>query len=161
MSDVFILQNQDGCFLNKQKEWTDGRDAGQLYRSPHHDEALNHMVEINSKDYTQRINIVECPLSDKRQPMLDPDTLPAPLPEVQAELSQDLEAMPESELTFEPETSSESPTMFESAEHIDEASDNQAVRRDENDSPLVQDTSELNAENKPGPQNQFYVEDTP
>ena len=159
MSDVFILQNQDGCFLNKQKEWTDGRDAGQLYRSPHHDEALNHMVEVNSKDYTQRINIVECPLSDKRQPMLDPDTLPAPLPEDQAELYQAMEAAPEPEAM--PEAIAEPLTTLEPEEHIDEVSDNQAVRRDENNPSLVQDTSELNAENKSGPQNQFYVEDTP
>lgn len=155
MSDVFILQNQDGCFLNKQKEWTDGRDAAQLYRSPHHDEALNHMVEINSKDYTQRISIVECPLSDKRQPMLDPDTLPAPQSGVQAELCQDSDANPESQAEPEPVA------IPEPAEHIDEASDNQAVRRDENSPSIVQDTSELNAENKSGPQNQFYVEDTP
>ncbi|MCV6622516.1 MAG: hypothetical protein OIF51_12280 [Cellvibrionaceae bacterium] len=88
MSQVFILQNQDGYFLSKQKEWVDGRDASVLYRSPHRDEALNQMVEVNSKDYTQRISIVDCQLSEKRHPILDPDSLPEPkieLPEEQIE----------------------------------------------------------------------------
>ena len=78
MSQVFILQNQDGYFLSKQKEWVDGRDASQLYRSPHRDEALNQMVEVNAKDYTQRITIVDCQLNEKRHPQLDPEKLPEP-----------------------------------------------------------------------------------
>lgn len=81
MSQVFVLQNQDGYFLSKQKEWVDGRDAVVLYRCVHHDEALNQMVEVNAKDYTQRISIVECELNPKRHPLLDPDTLPAPITE--------------------------------------------------------------------------------
>jgi len=78
MSQVFVLQNQDGYFLSKKKEWVDGREAAQLFRSPHQDEALNQMVEINAKDHTQRIIIVDCVLNDKRHPMLDPETLPEP-----------------------------------------------------------------------------------
>lgn len=78
MSQVFILQNQDGYFLSKQKEWVDGRDASLLYRSLHRDEALNQMVEVNAKDYTQRINIVDCQLNEKRHPQLDPESLPEP-----------------------------------------------------------------------------------
>ena len=92
MSQVFILQNQDGYFLSKQKEWVDGREANQLYRSPHHDEALNQMVEVNAKDYTQRIKIVDCVLNDKRQPQLDPESLPPKLdisePETDSETEQ-------------------------------------------------------------------------
>ncbi|WP_299981389.1 hypothetical protein [uncultured Pseudoteredinibacter sp.] len=93
MSQVFILQNQDGYFLSKQKEWVDGRDASVLYRSPHRDEALNQMVEVNSKDYTQRISIVDCQLSEKRHPILDPESLPEPkieLPENEASTENDV-----------------------------------------------------------------------
>lgn len=90
MSQVFVLQNQDGYFLSKKKEWVDGRDAAQLYRSPYQDEALNQMVEINAKDHVQRIMIVDCVLNDKRHPMLDPETLPEPKIElpIEAEINQ-------------------------------------------------------------------------
>ncbi|MCV6613520.1 MAG: hypothetical protein OIF35_00990 [Cellvibrionaceae bacterium] len=94
MSEVFILQNQDGYFLSKQKEWVDGRDASVLYRSAHRDEALNQMVEVNSKDYTQRIHILDCELSEKRQPMLDPDTLPEPIVAPAAEQDQGQQEAP-------------------------------------------------------------------
>ncbi|GAA6151121.1 hypothetical protein [Pseudoteredinibacter isoporae] len=99
MSQVFILQNQDGYFLSKQKEWVDGRDASLLYRSPHRDEALNQMVEVNAKDYTQRITIVDCQLNDKRHPALDPEKLPEPKVDVASDnestLSDDTEGTSE------------------------------------------------------------------
>jgi hypothetical protein len=76
MSEVYILQNQDKRFLGKQRTWLDGRDPAALYRSPHKDEAVNEMFEASSKDYRQRVSLVSCPLSERRQPVIDPAILP-------------------------------------------------------------------------------------
>lgn len=76
MSQVFLLQNQQGLLLNKQGQWTDGREAGSLFRTPHRDEALNHMIEVNSKDYTLRIKLLECDLNERGIPQLKEEDLP-------------------------------------------------------------------------------------
>lgn len=76
MSQVFLLQNQDKRFLTKQGEWCDGRDANQLYRTVHRDEALNQMVESNARDYTLRITILECPTNDRGVPQIADADLP-------------------------------------------------------------------------------------
>ena len=91
MNQVFILQNQHQYFLSKSGEWLDGRDGQSLYRTPHKDEALNQMVEVNSKDYMQRIQIVACELDEKKRLLIPADWLP-PLVEVteaQAEAADD------------------------------------------------------------------------
>ena len=76
MSTVFVLQNQFKHLLSKQKAWTSGRDARTLYSTPHKDEALNLMFELGSKDYTQRITLLNCELNDKRVPIVAPEDLP-------------------------------------------------------------------------------------
>ena len=80
MSELFILQNQHKLFLGKQNSWVDGQDPSLLYKSPYKDEAINQMVEVSAKDYTQRIKLVRCEVSDKGLPEIDPAILPEPLP---------------------------------------------------------------------------------
>lgn len=75
MTQVYILQNQHQQFLGKQREWLDGGDAGALFRTPHKDEAINQMVEINTKDYSQRIQIRACQTNDKGLPVIDSEAL--------------------------------------------------------------------------------------
>ena len=77
---VYIIQNQDKLLLGRQRQWLDGREPGALYKTPHKDEAVNEMFEINARDYSQRLVLVHCPLNDKGLPHLDPSTLPPPLP---------------------------------------------------------------------------------
>ena len=76
MTTVFLLQNQSKLLLNKQGEWVDGREANSLYRTVHRDEALNHMVEVNARDYTLRIKILECQLNERGVPQLQKEELP-------------------------------------------------------------------------------------
>lgn len=76
MSNVFLLQNQHKQLLNKQGEWVDGREASTLYRTVHRDEALNHLVETNARDYTLRMKIIECSLSERGLPLLSDEDLP-------------------------------------------------------------------------------------
>lgn len=81
MSTVFLLQNQNKLLLSRQREWTDGRDLKCLYITPHKDEAINQKVEVNSKDHTQRIHLLECELNDKRLPAIPVEVMPEPLPD--------------------------------------------------------------------------------
>lgn len=75
MSDVYILQNQQQYFLNRQKEWIDGRDLGSLYKTPYKDEAINLQFEISSKDYTQRIKVIGCKVNERGLPIIADDHL--------------------------------------------------------------------------------------
>jgi len=76
MAQVFLLQNQYKGLLNKRGEWSDGREARSLFNTLHHDEALNQKIEVNSKDYTLRITLLECERSDKGIPLLKDEDLP-------------------------------------------------------------------------------------
>ncbi|MDN3637886.1 hypothetical protein QWY82_03595 [Simiduia curdlanivorans] len=81
MSTVYLLQNQDKLILNRNREWTDARDLKSLYQTPHKDEGINQKVEVNAKDYTQRIHLLECELNDKKLPIIAAEAMPEPLPE--------------------------------------------------------------------------------
>jgi len=80
MTQTFILQNQNKHFFGKNKEWVDGYDANALFKTLYKDEAINQMVEISSKDYTQRVKVIGCELNEKGLPIIDADIMPAPLP---------------------------------------------------------------------------------
>ena len=80
MTQTFILQNQQKHFFGKNKEWVDGYDANALFKTIYKDEAINQMVEISSKDYTQRVRVIGCELNEKGLPVIDADIMPAPLP---------------------------------------------------------------------------------
>lgn len=108
MSELFILQNQAKLFLGKQNNWVDGRDLNALYKTPHKDEAINQMVEVSSKDYTQRIKIVPCAPNDKGLPLIDPAILPEPLPKVGKDLLAPLEADTDAVHASTPEADSDS-----------------------------------------------------
>lgn len=85
MNEIFLLQNQDKLFLNKQNEWVDGRDLGSLYKTRHKDEALNQLFEVNAKDYSQRIHVLSCPIKSNGFPQIDPTDLPPPMEKPSAE----------------------------------------------------------------------------
>ncbi|UTA48040.1 hypothetical protein L1F30_00530 [Simiduia sp. 21SJ11W-1] len=88
MKTAFILQNQHKLLLNKQREWVDATDLKSLYQTPYKDEAINQKVEVNAKDYTQRIHLLECPLNDKGLPQIPEDAKPAPLPKAERNTEQ-------------------------------------------------------------------------
>jgi|GEM_PF-6337783 len=73
---VYLIQNQDKLLLGRQRQWLNGHDPGAWYKTPHKDEAVNEMFEINARDYSQRLSLVHCPLNDKGHPQLDPSLLP-------------------------------------------------------------------------------------
>ena len=82
MTELFILRNQHGYFLGKQKDWLDGRDRNALYKTPHKDEAVNQMVELSAKDFEQRIRVVSCEADERGLPVVSEDDMPPRAPKV-------------------------------------------------------------------------------
>lgn len=97
MSSLYVLQSQHGYFLkkvgaDKNKEWIDGQEPGQLFRTIHKDEALNMLVETNSQNIELRISIKEYESNGKNHPIIPSEELPPPLPkqtEVENETNKD------------------------------------------------------------------------
>jgi hypothetical protein len=75
MTELYILSNQHGYFLGKQKDWLDGRDRGALYKTPHRDEAVNVKVEVSAKDFEQRITIHSCQTDERGLPVIGSDAV--------------------------------------------------------------------------------------
>lgn len=70
MKNVFVIRNQHQQFLGKQGQWLDESEPQQAWRSPHHDVALNHLIEVNARDIEQRLVLMQCPLNDRDVPLL-------------------------------------------------------------------------------------------
>lgn len=130
---IFLLQNQDKLLLGKQQNWTDGRDLGALYKTRHKDEAVNQLFEVNSKDVTQRIHIIDCPMNKKGLPDIAAELLPPPLPKPPKAKSG--EASEEETLTLEVDNADELGMDMGAAEESDSA----AMGAEETD---IEDSSE-------------------
>ncbi|KGE05360.1 hypothetical protein [Pseudohaliea rubra] len=70
--EVYVIRNQQGAYWSKGKEWVDGRDARQVARYRHHDEAVNTLVELSSKNVELRGRIEAAALSERGEPTLKP-----------------------------------------------------------------------------------------
>lgn len=68
---VFVIRNQNDQYLEKKHGWQSGKDAAALYFTAHHDEALNTLLEINSKDIELRGYIIEVDKDDKKRPIVE------------------------------------------------------------------------------------------
>lgn len=76
MTEVYLLHNQQGYFLNNQHEWVDGREANRLYRTAYKDEALNTKVELTVKSADLRVTIISCSTTGKGIPQIPESLLP-------------------------------------------------------------------------------------
>ena len=93
MTTLYILQNQQGYFLQKKSGdkkasdstnktsyiWGDGRETSKIFRTTHKDEAINMMFEAGSQDVELRISIKEYTANTKGLPIIADDDLPPPL----------------------------------------------------------------------------------
>jgi len=79
MSHVYVLTNQHRQFLSKSNEWIDGREANRLFRTEHKDVAINQMFEANTRNVSLRIELLQCALNPKAQPLVPEDALGEPL----------------------------------------------------------------------------------
>ncbi len=78
MSDVFVIRNQHGHYWGKSKEWVSGHEPKAVMRAKHHDEALNTLIELSSKDIELRGEVVEVALSERGEPAVEPSQIPIP-----------------------------------------------------------------------------------
>lgn len=85
MSKVYIVTNQHGHFINKHREWVDGRDPKLLFRSKHKDEAINLVFELSSKDISLRAEAIEAELDDRDQPTVEVTSFIPTAKELEAE----------------------------------------------------------------------------
>lgn len=93
MSSVFIIQNDQGQFLDKHKEWTTADDAEHVFKSPHKDLAVNQLFETTSKDLGTRAKVVEAQADTRGLPIVS-DLPPLSFPRFE---------LPEDMQTAEPE----------------------------------------------------------
>ena len=85
MTQRFVIRNQDGYYLSKSKEWVDGRNPAVVVNLLHYDQALNELIEANSKDIWVRGSVLEVEANQKGRVQLE-----IIVPEVQEQLPVDL-----------------------------------------------------------------------
>ena len=79
MQNVYVIRNQHGHYWGKGDHWVDGHDARRVYRRSHYDEALNTLVELNSRDIELRGRVEACTTDRRGEPELTPSGVPLPL----------------------------------------------------------------------------------
>lgn len=75
MTTVFLLINQEHLLLEKSGNWGYGNDLRAIYRTPHHDEAINQKVELTVKNPDLRMRIIEAQLDERGIPVLEQEIL--------------------------------------------------------------------------------------
>ncbi len=78
MDTLYVIQNQNGHYLSKQKEWVDGSDRRVLYRSAHKDEVINQIFELSSKDIGLRATRLDCEADEQGNPIVRVSDIPLP-----------------------------------------------------------------------------------
>ncbi|MBB3046958.1 hypothetical protein FHR99_001194 [Litorivivens lipolytica] len=76
---TFVIQNQHGHFLGKNKEWTDGRDRRIVFRCQDKVDAINMVFELSSKDIELRAHYLECEVDDFGNPVVEASSVPLPM----------------------------------------------------------------------------------
>ena len=72
MSDhVYVIRNQLGQYWARSSEWVDGREPQRLLKLRHHDEAVNQLVELSSRDVELRGEVQSCVLNDRKEPIVE------------------------------------------------------------------------------------------
>ncbi len=92
MSEVFVVRNQLGHYWGKSKSWVDGRDARQVARLKHHDEAVNLLFELSSKDVALRGEVVAAQSDGRGEPVVEASH--HPLPDAEQDLLTETEQNP-------------------------------------------------------------------
>jgi hypothetical protein len=92
MSEVFVIRNQLGHYWGKSRNWLDGRDARLVARLKHHDEGVNLLFELSSKDVALRGEVLAVDIDARGEPLIEPSS--HPLPDAAPDLLTDREQNP-------------------------------------------------------------------
>tara|TARA_R100000687_G_C6436549_1_gene158393 strand:- start:4 stop:342 length:339 start_codon:yes stop_codon:yes gene_type:complete len=79
MATTFVIQNQNGHYWSKQKDWCDGRDRRTVFRTVDKVDAINLVFELSSKDVGLRANHLECDVDDFGNPQIEASAIPLPV----------------------------------------------------------------------------------
>jgi hypothetical protein len=79
MSELFVIRNQLGHYWGKGKAWVDGSEARAVMRASHRDEAVNTLVELSSKDFELRGEVVQVKANPRGEPVIEPSQIPLPV----------------------------------------------------------------------------------
>lgn len=85
MATIFVIQNQNGHYWSKQKDWTDGRDRRTVFRTADKVDAINLVFELSSKDVGLRASHLECEVDDFGNPLVEASTIPLPTSDLDSE----------------------------------------------------------------------------
>lgn len=72
MQKLYVVSDQRGLFVNKQKEWVDASEIKTLFRTQHKDEAINLVFELSSKDIGLRAEALLVDQDPNKQPIVIP-----------------------------------------------------------------------------------------
>ena len=78
MTDIFVIRNQLGHYWGKGKHWVDGSEPKTVMKLAHHDQAINTLVELSSKDIELRGEIVGAELNARGEPKVEASDIPLP-----------------------------------------------------------------------------------
>ena len=95
MTDVYVIRNQLGHYWGKSKIWTDGTDPRAVLRTPHEDEAVNTLFELSSKDVELRGAVTSVPLSERKEPVIEPSEHLLPIDSADKDREQEPQASAE------------------------------------------------------------------
>ncbi len=84
MNEVFVIRNQSGHYWGKSKAWVDGSDPRGVLRVKHHDEGINTLFELSSKDVGLRGEVMAVTLGEKGEPLLEVSDNPLPATDEEA-----------------------------------------------------------------------------
>lgn len=80
MTEVFLLKNQHGNFLEKSGEWVNPTQSKSLYRTLHKDEAINQKVELAVKNADLRVEITTGQVGPEGKLILQHCDIPLEMP---------------------------------------------------------------------------------
>lgn len=80
MTEVFLLKNQNGDYLEKSGEWVNPAQSKTLFRTPHRDEAINQKVELAVKNAELRVQIATGKVSPEGKLLLKESDAPLEMP---------------------------------------------------------------------------------
>ena len=84
MGSAFVIRNQLGHYWSKPGDWILGDRSAQVAFWEHHDEAVNMLFELGSKDTALRGDVVLCGITNDKPTDLEISEHPAPVPAAQS-----------------------------------------------------------------------------
>ena len=70
MSRLYLIQNQRNLYLSKDGLWLAASERQHLFKTPHHDVALNTLIEANGNEAEQRLHLVTTRADTKGLPIV-------------------------------------------------------------------------------------------